>query len=160
MKPLVLTLAGAALGVATVLPVARAQLTLPLSAVATAPAAPAPGSNLVAGAADAAPRPSDSPVPVTVVGPVVATRYGPVQVQVSVASGRLVAASSLQLPDGDGQSRQISLYAGPRLDQRAVAGQGQVDVVSGATWTSDGYQASLQAALDSARAAGAILAAP
>lgn len=148
MRPLLLTITGAAVGLAAVLPLARAQVdaTTPAVTVESAPGPTAPGGT-GAGAAQ-----------VTATGPVVGTRYGPVQVKVTVTvtGSRVVSATAVLLPDGDGQSRQISAYAGPRLDQAAVAAQGVgVDTVSGASYTSDGYRRSLQAALDTARAVSA-----
>jgi uncharacterized protein with FMN-binding domain len=66
---------------------------------------------------------------------------------------RIRSVTALQLPSG-GESGQISSYAGPRLGQEAVAAQGaKVDTVSGASYTSDGYRRSLQAALDAIRTA-------
>lgn len=84
-----------------------------------------------------------------VTGPMVDTRYGPVQVQVAKANGRIVEVRALQLPSGDGTTNSLSAYAGPRLEQQALTVQSaHVDGVSGATYTSDGYRQSLQAALD------------
>lgn len=155
MRPIALTVSGIALGVAAALPVAR-QLTAPadagvLIAPAAAPAAPAAAPPAATGSS---PPPAAART-VTVTGPVVATRYGPVQVRIVLTGGRLLSADAVRLPDGDEDSRSINGYAGPRLAEQAVARQGQVDTVSGATWTSDGYRRSLQAALDTARAAAA-----
>lgn len=146
MRPLLLTIYGAVVGLAAVLPLARAQVdaSTPAVTVQTAPDPNAP-AGIGTGAAQ-----------VTATGPVVGTRYGPVQVKVTVTGSRVVSATAVQLPDGDGQSRQISSYAGPRLDQAVIAAQGTgVDTVSGASYTSDGYRRSLQAALDTARAVAA-----
>jgi uncharacterized protein with FMN-binding domain len=85
----------------------------------------------------------------TVTGPTVSTRWGPVQVQVSVAGGKITNIVALQLPSG-GRSSQISSYAEPVLRSEALAAQGStIDGVSGATYTSVAYARSLQAALDS-----------
>jgi uncharacterized protein with FMN-binding domain len=98
-------------------------------------------------------RPSKS---VTVAGDVVQTQYGPVQVEISVRSGKITQARALQQPSGDGQTDSINSYAVPQLDQEALAAQSaQIDTVSGASFTSDGYQRSLQSALDAAHRAGA-----
>jgi uncharacterized protein with FMN-binding domain len=87
----------------------------------------------------------------TVDGPVVDTRYGPVQVEVTVANGQLTAVTALQLPDEDRRSASISSRAEPILQSEALSAQSAaIDGVSGATYTSDGYEQSLQAALDSA----------
>jgi FMN-binding domain len=90
-------------------------------------------------------------------GPTLQTRYGPVQVRVVVvASGgsdRIRSVTAVQLPAG-GHSGEISSYAGPQLAQEAVAAQSaKIDTVSGASYTSDGYRRSLQAALVAVRAA-------
>ena len=86
----------------------------------------------------------------TVDGPVVDTQFGPVQVRIAVAAGRITDVVALQLPTGR-HSGQISSYAGPVLRQEALQAQSaQIDTVSGATYTSDAYAQSLQAALDKA----------
>jgi uncharacterized protein with FMN-binding domain len=80
-----------------------------------------------------------------------------VQVRVTVVTGgptdRIRSVKTVQLPSG-GQSGQISSYAGPQLDQEALTAQSaKVDTVSGASYTSDGYRRSMQAALDAVRRA-------
>lgn len=155
MKPLAISLTGAVLGLAAVLPLARGQLDA-TSTPSTVVALPAPPPPLVLtpGAAARATPSIRVPQVVTATGPQIATRYGPVQVKVILTGGRLTSATAVQLPSADGQSREINSWAGPRLSAEAVASQGaRVDTVSGATWTSGGYQRSLQAALDAARAA-------
>lgn len=83
-------------------------------------------------------------------GPVVDTRWGPVQVEVTVSDGKLVDVTALELPSG-GRSGQISRYVEPVLRSEALQAQSaNIDGVSGATYTSVGYARSLQAALDSA----------
>jgi uncharacterized protein with FMN-binding domain len=58
-------------------------------------------------------------------------------------------------PDGDGKSVGINDRAVPVLDSEALTAQSaRVDTVSGATYTSRGYEQSLQSAIDAARAAG------
>ncbi|MGY1581704.1 FMN-binding protein [Streptomyces sp. MN13] len=84
----------------------------------------------------------------TVTGAVAQTQYGPVQVRVTVAGGRVTEAEAVQAPSG-GRSGQITADAVPRLNQAAVAaGTADIDAVSGATYTSAGYKQSLQSALD------------
>jgi len=76
-----------------------------------------------------------------------------------VQDGRLVAVAIVQYPNDDGKSVRINQRALPELQSEALAAQSaDVDTVSGATYTSDGYVRSLQSALDAARAAGAIAA--
>jgi uncharacterized protein with FMN-binding domain len=97
------------------------------------------------------------PARLTVNGSLVDTPYGPVQVQLRIRAGRIVAAKALVRPQGDSQTDSINREAVPQLDQEAVKAQnGRIDTVSGATYTSAGYKTSLQAALDSAHRAGAL----
>jgi uncharacterized protein with FMN-binding domain len=97
------------------------------------------------------------PASVTVNGALVDTPYGPVQVQLRVRAGRIVAAKAVVRPQGESQTDSINSQAVPQLDQEVIQAQnGRIDTVSGATYTSTGYRASLQAALDSAHQAGAL----
>jgi uncharacterized protein with FMN-binding domain len=87
----------------------------------------------------------------TVNGTAVQTRFGPVQVQVTVTAGKVTAAKAIAYPTEDRRDQEINAYAIPVLEQEAVAAQSaQIDTVSGATYTSQGYAESLQAALDAA----------
>ena len=86
----------------------------------------------------------------TVTGSLISSRYGPVQVQVTVSNGKVTAITALALPSG-GRSGMISQYAAPILTGEALAAQSaNIDLVSGATYTSTAYEKSLQAALDKA----------
>jgi uncharacterized protein with FMN-binding domain len=83
-------------------------------------------------------------------GPEVDNPYGPVQVEITLQGRRLVDAEALQLPSDRRFSRQISDYVGPILRQEALKAQNaNIDIISGATFTSEAYARSLQAALDS-----------
>ncbi|GLY33824.1 FMN-binding protein [Kineosporia sp. NBRC 101731] len=87
----------------------------------------------------------------TYTGDAVTTRYGIIQVQVTVTNKKITDVSFAQLTAFDGHSQQINSWAGPELIQEAVQQQSaQVDTISGATYTSDGYRQSLQSALDQA----------
>jgi uncharacterized protein with FMN-binding domain len=93
---------------------------------------------------------------VTVNGAPVDTQYGPVQVQITVQNGRVTRADAIDYPHDSGQSRDINSQAIPQLNQEALQAQSaHIDTVSGATYTSGGYQQSLQSALDAAHKAGA-----
>ena len=86
----------------------------------------------------------------TVDGPVIDTRYGAIQVEIVVANGQLQDVVAIQLPTGR-RSGQISSAAEPILREEALQAQSaSIDTVSGATYTSDAYAQSLQAALDQA----------
>lgn len=83
------------------------------------------------------------------------TPYGPLQVQVTVASGRITQVTVLQQPSDAFRSQQINAFALPQLRAETLAAQSaRIDAVSGATYTTEGYQASLQSALDVAHVAG------
>jgi uncharacterized protein with FMN-binding domain len=87
----------------------------------------------------------------TVTGPVASTRWGPVQVQITVAGGALSGVTVLQYPNGNGRDQEINDYALPILVQETIdAKNAGIDMVSGATVTSEGYLESLQGALDQA----------
>lgn len=87
----------------------------------------------------------------TVNGSVARTRWGPVQVQVTIANGRITEVSAIQYPDGNRRDQEINSYALPELHDQVIAAQSaNIDGVSGATVTTNGYRQSLQAALDTA----------
>jgi uncharacterized protein with FMN-binding domain len=84
-------------------------------------------------------------------GSVASTRWGPVQVQIAVSAGKITGVTVLQQPNGNHKDTEINDYALPILVQDTLRGQSaDIDMVSGATVTSDGYLQSLQAALDEA----------
>lgn len=78
-------------------------------------------------------------------------QYGDVQVRVTVEDGQITAAEAIEYPDDEQQSQEVNSYAIPILNSAVVSEQGaDIDAVSGATFTSDAYTQSLQAALDEA----------
>lgn len=108
-------------------------------------------------AAGAAPVTAAPPVPgaggssQTIKGTTVDTRYGPVQVQVTVSGTKITDVTAIQLPSDNGRDQQINSFAVPQLTQEVLAAQNShVDMVSGGTYTSEGYLTSLQSALDQA----------
>jgi uncharacterized protein with FMN-binding domain len=81
----------------------------------------------------------------------VPTERGPVEVRIDIRSGRITAVRVPVHPAGDPRSLQINSSAIPQLVQETVAAQSaRIDMISGATITSEGYQQSLQSALDQA----------
>jgi uncharacterized protein with FMN-binding domain len=88
----------------------------------------------------------------TVTGQVAQTRWGPVQVQITTdGSGTITDVEVLQYPSGNHEDDQINSYALPQLIQSTLDAQSaKIDMVSGATVTSEGYLQSLQSALDQA----------
>jgi uncharacterized protein with FMN-binding domain len=87
----------------------------------------------------------------TVTGTAADTRWGPVQVRVTLAAGKITAVDVIQEPDSNGRDQEINADAVPQLVSETLQAQStQIDMVSGATYTSDGYVQSLQSALDQA----------
>ena len=80
------------------------------------------------------------------------TRWGPVQVEITVKNGVVTAAKALQFPSGDQRSLSISQQAIPFLVEQTlgVVSASGVQGVSRATYTSDGWRSSLQSALKKA----------
>jgi uncharacterized protein with FMN-binding domain len=82
-------------------------------------------------------------------GSLVHTDYGAVQVRVTISHGRIAAVAVLRLPHANRIDSELSRPAARVLERRVIAAQSaQVDMVSGATYTSEGYLRSLQSALD------------
>jgi uncharacterized protein with FMN-binding domain len=78
--------------------------------------------------------------------------YGQVQVQVSIQNGQITSVKFLNFPQDRRTSQRINSVAVPQLQSEAIQAQSaQVDVVSGATLTSQAFMASLQSALSSAQ---------
>lgn len=87
----------------------------------------------------------------TFTGEAADTRYGPVQVRITISGGRVTEAQAVEYPQESGRDVRINSAAVPRLNQETLQAQSaQIDTVSGATYTSEGYQQSLQSALDAA----------
>src|SRR5579871_2842554 len=110
----------------------------PAAEKTTAPPAPAPTTS--------APPPPPPKPSGTFTGQAVDTNYGPVQVQITVSDGKITQANGV---DEGGSS--VGQNAIPQLNQETVQAQGaNIQGVSGATYTSQGYIQSLQEAIDSA----------
>ncbi|PZS20027.1 MAG: FMN-binding protein [Pseudonocardiales bacterium] len=87
----------------------------------------------------------------TYLGTAVQTQYGVVQVKVTVAGTKITNVAFAQLTAFDGRSQEINSQAAPILLQETLSAQSaQIDTVSGASYTTDGYVQSLQSALDQA----------
>lgn len=137
---------------------------LPAAIATTGPTdlATGAGSGADPGSASAAPTTTPSATPSTgsssaavadavYTGAAAQTRYGPVQVEITVTGGKVTAAQAVDYPDNNGRDAEINARAIPTLNAEAVdAGSAAIDTVSGATYTSDGYLQSLQSALDEA----------
>ncbi|MGI9195783.1 MAG: FMN-binding protein [Candidatus Nanopelagicus sp.] len=163
LRRAILIVSGTAAAVASALAYNPPQL----SQVATAskPSNPAntpipTNSTSPSSSASAAPKPtpSASPTPISKLpsgsftGDKVQTRWGPVQVQITVSNGVISAANALAYPDGDRRSFSISQQAIPYLIEQTlgVVNSNEVMGVSGASYTSNGWRASLQSAIKKA----------
>lgn len=94
---------------------------------------------------------SGSSVNAVVTGPAVTTRFGTTEVKVTIRHGKITDVTAVELNNADPRSDQISRTAAPMLRQEVLSKQtAAVDAISGATYTSSAYEASLQAALDKA----------
>ena len=79
------------------------------------------------------------------------TEYGPVQVKITVASGKITKVAVTQVPMSSGHDQRINSYAVPLLNAAAQKWQtSDLQSVSGATITSEAYKRSLQSAIDKA----------
>jgi uncharacterized protein with FMN-binding domain len=160
---------GGAQGVSSVSTPAIAQQTqpAPIATVgAAAPTAPAadPTTPPIESPPTAAPPteapPTAAPAPVLgqykdgdYTGTTVDAYYGLVQVQATIKQGKLADVQFLQYPNDRRTSIRINNIAMPYLQQEAIQAQSaNVDVISGATLTSEAFAQSLQVALSSAKA--------
>jgi uncharacterized protein with FMN-binding domain len=131
-----------------------------VSALTVASAPPTAAAPTTPAGTTAAPPPSPSatssspaaPVTRTLTGQAIDTRYGPVQVQITVADGRITRVGVTQVPLDTGRDREINDSAVPQLNQEVLTAQSaRIDSISGASYTSQGYDQSLQSALDQAQ---------
>ncbi|HZE49667.1 MAG TPA: FMN-binding protein [Jatrophihabitantaceae bacterium] len=155
MKRILLALVGTVAGLAALLSFkTHSGLTggaaLPAASLpSSAPSSTSGGAS--APSSSAPPEPGQSSAAKTIAGQAIQTRYGVVQVQIVVSGQKIQNASFLQLTADDPRSAEINSQAGPILLQQTLSAQSsQIDGVSGATYTSDGYLQSLQSALDQA----------
>jgi len=85
----------------------------------------------------------------TITGKVANTVYGPVQIQLVVKNSKIVKVAVLEQPTNTIHDIQIGEFAFPRLISETLTAQSaKIDAVSGASYTSAGYIASLQSAVD------------
>lgn len=116
---------------------------------ATAPPDPTTSSQPSSPSSSGAGTSSTSSAAEKITGDAVDTRYGPIQVQVTMSGKKITDIEVLEYPTDSPRDQEINSYALPELNSEAMSAQSaQIDVVSGATYTSDGYMQSLQSALD------------
>jgi len=121
------------------------------SAAATDPAVPAPAAAdpaVPAPAAPAAPAPAPAEPSGTFTSAQVQTRYGIYQVALTVEAGTITNVAMVQSGASDGTSQQIAGSALPTLQQRVLSAQTyNVQGVSGASFTTQGFTAAVQNAM-------------
>jgi uncharacterized protein with FMN-binding domain len=118
------------------------------------PAAPA-GTGSAGGSGGTAPSPTPTPSGAgasgSFTGSDVPNRFGDVQVKVVVSNGHITDLQAVQLPSDRAQSAYISQVAGPLLRTEVLQAQSaRIDIVSGATYTSESYAQSVESALQQA----------
>ncbi len=122
-----------------------------LSGAATSTSAPVPSTASGPATSTAGPARSTGGSSASYTGTAITTRYGIVQVQVTVAGKKITNVAFVQLTAFDDRSQRINSDAAPILLQETLSAQSaQIDSVSGASYTSQGYDQSLQSALDQA----------
>lgn len=111
--------------------------------------APAPTSGSTPSTTVPTGSPTSAATTRQVPGDVAQTPYGPVQVELVLTGHRITDVHALQLPNAASRSRRIASVAAPQLRSEVLTEQSaQIDTVSGATYTSQGYAESVQYAID------------
>jgi len=99
-----------------------------------------------------APRATPQPGSKTGTGPLLTTPFSSIQVRAELTRGRLTGVQALALTGADAHTLAINRRAEPLLREEALlAGDADIDVVSGATYTSESWLESLRAAIRDAR---------
>lgn len=131
----------------------QARLRTPSADVAQASPTPTPSPS-----DSSAPTPTPSPSSSgykdgTYTGQDIQNQFGDTQVKVTIAGGKITDVQALQLPYDRQRSADISAYVKQPLHDEVLQAQSAlIDLISGATFTSDAYAQSVQSALDQAHA--------
>jgi uncharacterized protein with FMN-binding domain len=84
-------------------------------------------------------------------GDTFSNRYGNVQVKVTVSGSQISDVTFLKYPNEERESQEVSDYAMPNLIRETLSSQkANVDIVTGATQTSESFNQSLSSALNKA----------
>lgn len=135
------------------------QVSLPSGSTSSTPSTStstsAPPKSTSGTSSSSTPKSSTSSAPAAttrqITGTAVTTQYGVVQVKITVSGTKITDVGFAQLTAFDGRSQEINSYAAPYLLQETITAQSaNINTVSGATYTSEGYMQSLQSALDAA----------
>ena len=138
---------------ATPSPSSTSSSTSTSSPTATPSGAPPSGGASPTPTATATPKPASGLKSGSFTGQSYANPYGNVQVQVVISGGKITSVKTIQYPNGHQQSVFINSQALPLLEQEVLQAQSaQINIIGGATFTSQGYAQSVQSALDAARA--------
>jgi len=79
--------------------------------------------------------------------------YGDIQVKIIISGGKITDIVAVSYPSSNRHSFQISNFAIPQLKQEVLTAQSAyIDSISGASYTSQSYAESIQAALNQAKA--------
>lgn len=131
-------------------PVAAAPAPAPTDRAAPS-ATPSSASSPVAAAT---PTPTPTPSPTnraangSFTGADIPTRFGDVQVRIVVTAGRVTDVSAVQMPTDRARSAEITQYVTPVLRSEVIQAQSaRIDVISGATFTSEAYAESVNDAM-------------
>ncbi|MDQ1679437.1 MAG: hypothetical protein QOI42_296 [Frankiaceae bacterium] len=136
-------------------PTVGAARTQTATATATAPSRPPASRTVTPSTPPRTTAPAPAPTSVTINGAAADTAYGPVQVQITVLGGRITRANAIVYPTESRRDQEINSQAIPALNSETLRAQSaQIDAISGASYTSAGYQQSLQSAIDAAHKAG------
>jgi uncharacterized protein with FMN-binding domain len=85
-------------------------------------------------------------------GRIITTPFSVIQVRVTLTGRQLTRVETVELSGTGPRTQAINAHAEPILREEALkAGSAKIDVVSGATYTSESYRDSLQSAIDAAR---------
>jgi uncharacterized protein with FMN-binding domain len=86
-------------------------------------------------------------------GSVADAQWGYIQVKAIIQGGKITDVQFLQYPDGHNRSIMINNYADPQLTSEAIQAQSaNVDIITGATDSSEAFIQSLTDALSQAKA--------
>jgi uncharacterized protein with FMN-binding domain len=129
----------------------------PLGAVAAVSPTPSPSPpsmpspDAPAATPSASPLPSPAAVSGSFTGSDFPNRFGDVVVRVVITNGHLSDVQAVQLPSDRARSAYISQVAGPMLRSEVLQAQSaNIDIISGATYTSQSYAQSVESALQQA----------
>jgi uncharacterized protein with FMN-binding domain len=136
--------------------VAKSSLALPNARSGAVATAPPRGTTTTAPPAPSGSSPATGTTPTTragaartIDGDPFDNRYGTVQVRLTLQGKQITGITALQMPFDRQRSAEISQQAEPLLQQETLQAQSaQINIVGGATYTSQSYAQSLQSALD------------